>query len=122
MRGAWVCHPQERARLADEVKRLVQQSAKSTADQDREISGLKDEMATQQRKLAEATKQVTELKNELQATRAELESTQDDAGTRILSLQEKLEKEVRGKAQQITELVRAPACRGKRRAACSEEG
>ena len=88
------------------MTRLVQMSAKSTADQDREISGLKDEMETQQRKLAEATKEVTELKNQLQATRAELESTQDDAGSRILSLQEKLEHEVRSKAKQITELVR----------------
>ena len=100
------CDYQERARLAGEVTRLVQMSAKSTADQDREISGLKDEMETQQRKLAEATKEVTELKNQLQATRAELESTQDDAGSRILSLQEKLEHEVRSKAKQITELVR----------------
>jgi len=96
--------------LATEIKRLIQQSAKSTADQDREMSGLKDEMETMRRKLQESVAKVTELQQALDTANAELTGVQDDAGARILSLQEKLESEVRSKAKKLTELVRACGC------------
>jgi len=97
---------QERARLHDEVKRLVQQSAKSTADQDREISGLRDEMAALARKLKATEDTAASLKTQLATTQAELKSSQDDGGARILSLQSQLEKEARSKAEKLTQLVR----------------